>query len=67
MFICIMIYHLYLSLRKTSVGNAILQRLSPNKENNGHEIELLEDKRDSEIVQAPTTTTIELREPLLGK
>ncbi len=62
-FICIMIYHLYLSLHKTSVGKAILQKFSPNKENDVHETELL----DSEIVQAPTTTTVELREPLLEK
>jgi hypothetical protein len=58
-----MIYHLYLSLHKTPVGkkmNAII--LCQKKENNGHETELLE---DSETVQAPTTSTVELREPLL--
>ena len=73
MFICIMIYHLYLSLCKTSVGKKllkmntrkyyILQKLM--RENNVHETEVLEDEHDSEAVQAPTTTTVELREPLL--
>ena len=73
-FICIVIYHFYLNVRKTTVGKKllkikyyILQNVNQNRENNAHKAELSEDKQDSEIVQAPTTTTVELREPLLEK
>ena len=75
-FTSIVIYHIYLSLHQTSVGKKlfktiatrfyIMHKLNRSKESDAPEADQ-ENKQDSEIVEAPTTTTIELREPLLEK
>ena len=43
-----------------------MHKLNRSKESDAPEADQ-ENKQDSEIVEAPTTTTIELREPLLEK
>ena len=76
-FICIVLYHIYLRICKTSLwkklqktnhGNYILQRLSHKKENkaDGQMDNETFPLNASEIVTSPTTTTVELREPLLA-
>ena len=81
LFICIVLYHMYLRLRTSAVWKKISKSdvkryyifskliQGHNKENDGimDEPEVVDRKQDTEVVQAPTTTTIELREPLLGK
>ena len=70
---------MYLLLSKTSVWMKlpkpntgkyfILNKLNHSKENDENKAGQLDEKQgqDSEIVQVPTTTTVELHEPLLKK
>ena len=80
LFACIVLYHMYLRLYMSALWEKIpkpdtekhyiLNKLSiilghsKEKEDDDSEDELVQ---DTEIVQAPTTTTVELREPLLEK
>ena len=76
LFICIVVYHVYLRLRTLGVWKKIPKPdskmfgkliLGHDKENEDDKKEA--DKQDDEIVQIriPTVTTVELREPLLEK
>ena len=76
LFICIVVYHVYLRLHTLGVWKKIPKpdsnifgklALGHNKESDNDEKEA--GKQDDEIVQVriPTTTSVELREPLLEK
>ena len=78
--VCIVLYHMYLRLRMSALWEKIpkpdteryyiFNKLfialgnGKEKEDDNQDDELVQ---DTEIVQAPTTSTVELREPLLGK
>ena len=64
--ICIVLYHIYLTLHKTSVWKKIMYRLGRNKENRNEEDRQYDDNEQSLPVQVPTSV-VELREPLLEK
>ena len=61
-----MLYHIYLTLHKTSVWKKIMYRLGRNKENRNEEDRQYDDNEQSLPVQVPTSV-VELREPLLEK
>ena len=76
-FICIVFYHIYLSLHKTSAWkklpkpNAqncyILRRFVQDKESSANEDGQSDSKQENLSVLVPTSTIVELREPLLEK
>ena len=69
-FVYIVLFHVYRRIRKTAVWKKIPK---PNIEfcnKDKNDVQGKEDKmpmQDSETVQSPTTTIVELREPLLEK
>ena len=73
-FVCIVLYHVYLRLHKFAlwelmpkldIGKCATFILGHNKENDDED-EVENGIKDTEIVQAPTSTTIELHESMLG-
>ena len=77
LFVCIMLYHVYLCLHTSALWKKVpkpnskryyifnkVVLLGHNKDDDKDEVE--DDERDTPSVQWPTTTSIELRESLLG-
>ncbi len=74
-FVCILLYHVYISMKKTLVWQKIFKPkakqyliilgLYDNKSSNKNQGGENDDEQESVSGQAPTTSTIELREPLL--
>ena len=72
-----MFYHIYLSLHKTSVWKKlpkpdaqnyyILRRFVQDKERSANEDGQSDSKQENLSVLTPTSTIVELREPLLEK
>ena len=66
LFVCIMLYHIYLRLHTTALWKKlraqscyIFSKLSPNKEKDT-EANVINNKQENKVVQLPTVTTIEL-------
>ena len=76
-FICIVLYHIYLCLCKTSVWKKlpkpntekyfIVQWFGKNKESDANEDGESDDEQENDAMQAPTSTIVQLRESLLEK
>ena len=71
-FICIVVYHVYLCLHKTTAWKMLpkpkyfsMHRFGQNKEISTMADEWSNDERDSNTSQTPTSTEVDLREPLL--